>query len=68
MVEAQPIIQTVAQGEIERLVVVTHREPFSVQQREDGLVVERSVGGLIAALEPAMRGNKGVWTSIAPKR
>ncbi len=55
-------------GEIERLVVVTNREPFTLQQREDELVVERSVGGLIAALEPAMRRTKGLWASIAPKK
>ncbi len=61
-------VPSVAQGEIERLVLVTHREPFSVQQRGEQLVVERSVGGLIAALEPAMRETRGVWTSIAPRR
>jgi len=55
-------------GNIERLVLITHREPFAVQQRDEGVVVERSVGGLIAALEPAMRQTRGVWVSIAPKK
>ena len=42
-------------GERERLILVKHREPFHVVTRDGAPVVERSVGGLVAALEPVMR-------------
>ena len=47
----------------ERLVLVTHREPFRVVQRDDGVHVERTVGGLVTALEPMMRDVGGAWVS-----
>jgi len=50
-----------------RLVTVTQREPFRVVEREGGLVVEKSTGGLIAALEPAMREMNGLWISERPQ-
>jgi trehalose 6-phosphate synthase/phosphatase len=46
-----------------RLIVMTNREPFTVVDRDGHPVVERAVGGLIAALEPAMRSTRGVWIS-----
>lgn len=50
-----------------RLVVLTNREPFSVVDRGGGPVVEPSAGGLIAALEPAMRSTGGVWITADEK-
>src|SRR5687768_3768498 len=46
-----------------RLIVLTNREPFTIIEREGGRVVERPAGGLIAALEPAMRSTRGIWIS-----
>lgn len=52
----------------ERLVMVTHREPFRLVSREGQLAVERTTGGLIAALEPAMREVNGLWISAGPRK
>ena len=52
----------------ERLVMVTHREPFRVVARDGQPAVERTTGGLIAALEPAMREVSGVWISAGPRK
>lgn len=49
--------------DIGRLVTVTHREPFHIVEREGERLVERTAGGLIAALEPAMRALNGLWVS-----
>ncbi|MFZ9886939.1 MAG: alpha,alpha-trehalose-phosphate synthase (UDP-forming) [Myxococcota bacterium] len=50
-----------------RLITVTHREPFHLVARDDGVHVEKTTGGLIAALEPAMRALRGLWISAAPR-
>ncbi len=47
----------------DRLVLVTHREPFRVVERDGVTQVERTVGGLVTALEPAMRETGGAWVS-----
>ncbi len=44
-----------------RLIVVSNRLPFSVVQREDGLRVEPSSGGLVSALLPLFKRNGGCW-------
>src|SRR5262245_31905896 len=46
-----------------RLIVLTNREPFAIVERDGKRLVERPAGGLIAALEPAMRSTRGVWIS-----
>lgn len=48
---------------IRRLVTVTYREPFRIVQRAGEPHVERTTGGLISALEPAMRDMNGLWVS-----
>lgn len=53
----------------ERLVMITHREPFRVVKRHgEPASVERTPGGLTAALEPAMREVPGLWISAEPRR
>jgi trehalose 6-phosphate synthase/phosphatase len=44
-----------------RLVVLSNRLPITVRQTRKGPEVERSAGGLVAALEPAMRREGGTW-------
>lgn len=46
-----------------RLVLVTNREPFHFIERDATLSIERTTGGLVAALEPAMQKSRGVWIS-----
>ncbi len=48
---------------VDRLVVLTHREPFRIVERDGRPRVERTTGGMIAALEPAMRALEGLWIS-----
>jgi trehalose 6-phosphate synthase/phosphatase len=48
---------------INRLILVTNREPFQFIERDGTCSLERTTGGLVAALEPAMQKNKGIWIS-----
>ncbi len=47
----------------EKTILVTHREPFHQVERDGVMTTERSIGGLISALEPAMKDQHGVWIS-----
>lgn len=44
-----------------QLVVVSNRRPFTVKRSPDGPVVERSAGGLVAAVYPLMESTGGTW-------
>ena len=44
-----------------QLVVVSNRRPFTVKHGPDGPVVERSAGGLVAAVYPLMESTGGAW-------
>jgi trehalose 6-phosphate synthase/phosphatase len=44
-----------------RLLVVSNRLPFTVFRERGRLRIERSTGGLVAALEPALRRRGGAW-------
>lgn len=45
----------------ERLVVASNRLPITLRRRRGELSVERSSGGLVAAMDPAMKQRGGVW-------
>lgn len=45
----------------ERLVVVSNRLPLSIQNQNGRLVVSKGSGGLITALQPLLKAQKGVW-------
>ena len=46
------------------IVVVANREPFRHERSADGsVVVRRSTGGLVAALEPVVQACDGVWVA-----
>ncbi|MEZ4292478.1 MAG: bifunctional alpha,alpha-trehalose-phosphate synthase (UDP-forming)/trehalose-phosphatase [Myxococcota bacterium] len=44
-----------------RLIVLSNRLPITLERRRGRLVANRSSGGLVAALEPAMRERGGTW-------
>ena len=44
-----------------RLIVLSNRLPVTVRRNRGRLAVERSAGGLVAAMDPAMRQRGGVW-------
>lgn len=50
-----------------RLIVATYRAPLNVVKKDGQAVVEKSPGGLVAALEPAMEKNGGVWVCAGEK-
>ena len=52
---------TIPEGEPRRLVVLSNRLPFTIEQQAGRLVVRRSSGGLVAALDPVLRSRGGVW-------
>ena len=41
----------------EKLIIVTNREPYTLRKGS----LEKTVGGLVSALDPIMRASKGVW-------
>ena len=43
------------------LVIVSNRLPFTLVHGPDGTRFERSPGGLVAALDPALSARGGVW-------
>ncbi len=45
-----------------RLVVVSNRLPAVIRQDEDRWLVTPGSGGLVTALEPVVRANRGIWT------
>ncbi len=49
---------------LHRLILVTNREPFHCVDRDGKIYIERSTGGLVTALEPAMEhAHEAVWIS-----
>lgn len=45
-----------------QLIVVSNREPYTHRRGNDGaVVVDRAVGGLVAALDPVMQELSGTW-------
>jgi trehalose 6-phosphate synthase/phosphatase len=44
-----------------RLIVLSNRLPVTLREGDDGYEVERSAGGLVAALEPALARRGGTW-------
>lgn len=45
----------------DQVIVVSNREPYIHEQREDGIVVKRPASGLVTAVEPVMRACSGTW-------
>jgi trehalose 6-phosphate synthase len=45
------------------LVVVSNRRPFTVKKGPDGPVVEKSAGGLVAAVSPLLESMGGTWVA-----
>jgi len=43
------------------LLVVSNRLPVTVRRLQDGVEITRSAGGLVTALDPALRASGGVW-------
>ena len=43
----------------DKLIVVSNREPYSMRKG----VLEKTVGGLVSALDPVMRASHGVWVA-----
>lgn len=44
-----------------KLVIVSNREPYSIKRHQRTLKVEKTMGGLVSALDPVMRENQGLW-------
>ncbi len=44
-----------------KLIVVSNREPYRVEPRRGKASFEKTVGGLVSALEPILRKNGGIW-------
>ena len=44
-----------------KLIIATNRAPYDVKKPKDEVIIEKSPGGLVAALDPVMRENGGVW-------
>lgn len=44
-----------------KLIIAANRAPYQIKERKDGITVEKSSGGLVAALDPIMRECDGTW-------
>lgn len=51
-----------------RLILVSNRAPYVFSESAAGEEMVRSVGGLVAALEPLMEANGGVWVAWGGRR
>ncbi|MDP2688829.1 MAG: trehalose-6-phosphate synthase [Deltaproteobacteria bacterium] len=47
-----------------KLIIVSNREPYSIRK---GAKAEKTVGGLVAALDPVMQSSRGVWIASGTK-
>ncbi len=45
----------------DEVIVVSNREPYSHERREDRIVVAQPASGLVTALEPVLRAASGTW-------
>ncbi len=46
-----------------RLVLVSNRGPYTHEKSRRGIICERTVGGLVSALDPVMQSCGGVWVA-----
>lgn len=44
-----------------RLIIVANKAPYTIKKLDNAVQLERSTGGLVTALDPIMRKNKGIW-------
>jgi alpha,alpha-trehalose-phosphate synthase [UDP-forming] len=44
-----------------RIVLVSNREPYTVKVNEETIRLEKTPGGLVSALDPVLRQNRGLW-------
>ncbi len=58
-------LRTILHGELsgEDVIVVSNREPYIHQRRDDRIEVQRPASGLVTALEPIMRACSGTWVA-----
>lgn len=56
-------LRAILHGELrgEDVIVVSNREPYIHQRRDDGIEVQRPASGLVTAMEPIMRACSGTW-------
>jgi trehalose 6-phosphate synthase len=56
-------LRAILHGELrgEDVIVVSNREPYIHQRRDDRVEVQRPASGLVTALEPIMRACSGTW-------
>lgn len=53
-----------SKNQAERLILVTNREPFHCITRDNKSIIEKTTGGLVTALEPAIkRAKEAIWIS-----
>lgn len=44
-----------------KLIIATNRAPYNIKKPKDEIIIEKSPGGLVAALDPIMKENGGTW-------
>lgn len=45
----------------DQVIVVSNREPYMHERRDEGVIVRRPASGLVTAVEPVMRACSGTW-------
>lgn len=64
------ITQSLSDKKLERLVIVSNREPYTVKYKDQEIHLEKTPGGLVSALDPILRKRNGLWICWegAPKK
>lgn len=44
-----------------RLIIAANRSPYYIKKRKDQIKLEKSAGGLVAALDPVIKNTSGIW-------
>lgn len=58
------------QKSLQRLVIVSNREPYTIQANGQEIKIEKTPGGLVTALDPVLKKRNGLWICWegAPKK
>ena len=62
LINEQSNLVTPTQKEVYmRLIIVANRSPYHIKKRKEYIKLDKSAGGLVAALDPVVKNTNGIW-------
>lgn len=61
LTELIPYVLNTTESVVERLVIVSNREPYTIKLDNKEISFEKTPGGLVSALDPILRQRNGLW-------